>query len=106
MKESDWKTFKRIKSTAIERFCGQALAEFETIIAASDEPAHSRYLRVYELVNSRDREMARIFDAHSRSEAPMQLAAIRAKGLADEVLLGELSAEFLAQTDPAPHFGA
>jgi hypothetical protein len=44
--------------------------------------------------------MSLIFDDHSRSNAPMQLTAIRAKGLADESLLAELSDEFREQTDP------
>lgn len=100
MKESDWKTFKVIKEKAIERFCSQALEEFEEVISNTEEHVHNRYLLLYKLVQNRDKEMALIFDYHSRSKAAMQLTAMRAKGLADESLLAGLSEEFLEQTDP------
>ncbi|MBN8238547.1 hypothetical protein [Marinobacter nauticus] len=100
MKESDWKKFKVIKERAIERFCTQALDEFGEVISNTDEHVHNRYLLLYKLVQNRDKEMSLIFDDHSRSNAPMQLTAIRAKGLADESLLAELSDEFREQTDP------
>ncbi|TBW51306.1 hypothetical protein EZI54_17455 [Marinobacter halodurans] len=102
MKERDWKKFKVIKQRAIEQFCTQALDEFGEIISNSDEHVHNRYLRLYKLVRERDKEMSLVFDDHSRSKAPMQLTAIRARGLADESLLAELSDEFREQTDPKP----
>ncbi|MBF1802931.1 hypothetical protein [Alloalcanivorax profundimaris] len=100
MKESDWKKFKAIKERAIERFCTQALDEFEDVISNSDDHVHNRYRRLYKLVQNRDREMSSIFDDHSRSNAPMQLTVIRTRGLAEESLLAELSDEFREQTDP------
>lgn len=100
MKERDWKQFKVIKERALERFCSRALEEFETIISDTDEHVHDRYLALYQRVRERDKELARIFDDYSRSKASMQLLMIRAKGLADESLLGELSEEFRRQTDP------
>lgn len=100
MQESDWKKFKAIKEKAIERFCGQALKEFGEVIANTEEHVHNRYLLLYKLVQNRDKQMALIFDDHSRSKAPLQLTAIRANGLADEALLAELSKEFRTRTDP------
>jgi hypothetical protein len=104
MKESDWQKFKVIKEKAIERFCTQALNEFEETISNTGESAHDRYLQLYKLVRNRDKEMALIFDGHSRSKAPIQLMVIRSHGLTDEVLLAELSDELRDQTDPK-HFG-
>ncbi|WP_203141618.1 hypothetical protein [Marinobacter mangrovi] len=60
MKESDWKTFKVIKEKAIERFCSQALEEFEEVISNTEEHVHNRYLLLYKLVQNRDKEMALI----------------------------------------------
>jgi len=100
MKESDWKKFKAIKEKAIERFCTQALDEFGAVISKTDEHAQDRYLHLQKLLKSRDKEMSSIFNEHSRYHAQMQLMAIRARGLADEALLAELSDEFRAQTGP------
>ncbi|GGD65938.1 hypothetical protein [Lacimicrobium alkaliphilum] len=100
MKESDWKKFKIIKEKAIERFCTETLEEFGQIISNSEEHIHNRYLQLYTQVQDRNKEMARIFDGHSRNNAWCQLIAMRARGLADESLLAELSEEFLQQTDP------
>jgi hypothetical protein len=44
--------------------------------------------------------MALIFDGQSRSNATLQLLAIRSEGLADDSLLKKLSSEFLAAADP------
>jgi len=100
MKESDWKTFKKIKAKAIEDFCVQALTEFETTIHEGEYSAHETYTLLYKLVNNRDRQMALLFDGQSRSKAHIQLLAIRGEGFADEAFLTELSEEFLKQTDP------
>ncbi len=50
---------------------------------------------------NRDKQMALIFDGHSRSKAHLQLLAMRGEGLVDEELLSQLSEEFIEQTDPA-----
>ena len=105
MKESDWKGFKVIKERARERFCSLALEEFEEVevIADREEHVHNRYLLLYGLVQNRNREMSLIFDGNSRSDAPIQLTVIRAKGLVDDSLLAELSDEFRKQTDLKRH---
>jgi hypothetical protein len=101
MEESDWKIFKQIKEKAIEQFCASALSEYESIIKKKKEKSQDTYTYLYRLVINRDKQMALLFDGHSRSKAALQLLAIRGEGLADETLLNKLSPEFLQQTDPA-----
>jgi hypothetical protein len=100
MKESDWKIFKQIKENAIEKFCDKALSEYKDIINNKNEKSQETYTYLYRLVINRDKQMALLFDGHSRSKAALQLLAIRGEGLADETLLSKLSDEFLKQTDP------
>lgn len=100
MKESDWKVFKKIKEKAIELFCSRALEKIEEIIKVKDEKAYEKYILLYKLVENKDKQMALLFDGHSRSKAQLQLLAIRGEDLADESLLQELSSEFLESTDP------
>ena len=100
MNESDWKIFKEIKQKAIELFCSRALREFDEVINDKEANAHEAYTLLYKLVANRNKQMALIFDGHSRSKATLQLLAIRGESLADESLLQKLSREFLDATDP------
>jgi len=101
MKESDWKVFKQIKEQAIQLFCNNALSEYEEIIKSKKDDSQETYTYLYRMVVNRDKQMALLFDGHSRSKASLQLLAIRGEGLADEDLLKKLSADFLQQTDPS-----
>jgi len=101
MKESDWKVFKQIKEKAIQLFCNNALSEYEEIIKSKSDDSQETYTYLYRLVINRDKQMALLFDEHSRSKATLQLLAIRGENLADEDLLKKLSDEFLQQTDPS-----
>ena len=101
MKESDWKVFKQIKEQAIQLFCSNALSEYEEIIKSKKDDSQGTYTYLYRMVVNRDKQMALLFDGHSRSKASLQLLAIRGEGLADEDLLKKLSADFLQQTDPS-----
>jgi len=98
--ESDWKIFKKIKDKAIEIFCEQSLAEFRQAMDDEKNHIHNRYLLNYQLVRNRDKQMALLFDGHSRSKASLQLLAIRSEGLADEELISKLSDDFRRVTDP------
>ncbi len=100
MKESDWKKFKEIKDKAIEKYCTLVLGESEVVITDNSEHVHNRYLSLYKLIQNRNKQMARLFDGHSRSKASMQLMLIRMEGLADKALLSQLSDEFRDGTDP------
>ena len=103
MTESDWKTFKKIKEIAIEKFCKQCLAEFRDAMDDESVHVHNRYLLNYKLVQNRDKQMGLLFDGHSRSKASLQLLGIRGEGLADEELISKLSEEFRRETDPEIH---
>ena len=99
--ESDWKKFKKIKATALERFCGAALEEFEDAIANRDTSNHARYLYLYKLVENYDKRIALLFNDHSRSKAIMQLILLRQEGLVTDDELGTLSEELKKSTDPS-----
>lgn len=74
---------------ALERFCERVLHECEEVMVGRGLSAHDRYLKLYELMRERDRELAAAFDDHSRSKAVLQLIVMRRLGLiADEELHG------------------
>jgi hypothetical protein len=100
IKEADWKLFVKIKDDAIEKFCRSAFEEYADIMEDESEHIHNRYLLHYSIVENRNKQMALLFDGHSRSKAFLQLLAIRGEGLADETLISQLSEELQASTNP------
>ena len=91
--EADWKKFTKLKEKALARFCGQVLAEIDGIRANEALSSHDQYLEIFTLIRNRDRELAQIFDYHSRSKALMQLHLIVSRDLLEEKELSQLSEE-------------
>jgi hypothetical protein len=79
--ESDWRRFREVHKTLLERFCGRVLHDLAAVSHATDGTAHQRYLRAYKLLEKRDEEMAHAFDDIRRSTAIMQLGIMRRMGL-------------------------
>ena len=91
--ESDWKLFRKIRALALDRFCERTLAEMVTTASSDPRSAHDRYVAIYELLQARDKELARAFDDLRRSQAIPQLAAMWSLGLLTEAELQQFSAE-------------
>ena len=100
MKESDWKIFKEIKEQAIDKFCKDALDEFNEVINKNPNCAHNRYLYLYKLVQNKNKEMGLLFDGHSRSKANLQLFAMRMNNVANESLIKQLTSELQTSSNP------
>jgi hypothetical protein len=76
--ESDWRRFKEVYAKAEERYCARILEEVSAIVNRSaEESAQARYLKVYKLVEDRDKQMAHAFGDFRRSTAVMQLGIMR-----------------------------
>ena len=98
--ESDWKKFKKIRESALERFCGAAMDDFEEAISNRDTSNHARYLYLYKLVEAYDKRIALLFNDYSRSKAMMQLMFLRQEGLVTNDELETLSEELRKTTEP------
>jgi len=73
LSEKDWREFKVLKATALERYSASILADSAALCTDTERSSHERYLSLYKLVNQRNRAMAKAFDGHSRSKALYQL---------------------------------
>lgn len=93
MKESEWKKFKRLKETCLERYCNRVLEEAEQICAIEGKTNHERYIDLYQLMRKRDKELGNAFDGLSRSQANIQLMMMYRLGLVEESELDEFEAE-------------
>ena len=97
--EADWKTFRELRTVALERFCERVLAELVKLATDSPGSNHERYLAVYQLIKKRDKELAGAFDDFRRSTAVRQIAIIQSRGLWTEEELARFSAETRAAAE-------
>jgi hypothetical protein len=81
IKESDWKLLGQLRTIALERFCQRILSEIERINISDTKSYHQRYLEIYQVIESRDKEIAQTFNDHRRSTALNELALIQSHGL-------------------------
>jgi hypothetical protein len=90
--ESDWKVFRQLRELALQRFCQRVLIEVEKISSDPTASFHDRYLRVYRLLQGRDRELGDAFNAPRRSTAMVQLVIIKAQRLLEPEELARFTA--------------
>jgi hypothetical protein len=93
IKEADWKLLRRLHAVAVERFCQSALEEISGAASASDGGYHSSFLKVFALVNKRDKELGRTFDNLRRSNALFLLAGLKGRRLLSEEEFSQFSPE-------------
>ncbi|MCK4708732.1 MAG: hypothetical protein KAU21_08950, partial [Gammaproteobacteria bacterium] len=98
--ESDWKTFKKIKEKALEKFCAAVISDCEVAIAGKDASHYESYLALYRMVEKYDKKLGNIFDGLSRSSAYLQLMVMRSEGLVEDADLLSLSEEAKQLTKP------
>jgi hypothetical protein len=91
IKEADWKLLRIVHQLALERYCDRVLREVERVVQDGSMGAHERYQGLFELVQRRDREIARLFDDPRRSTALTMLAGLHAEGLLTDEELSRLS---------------
>jgi hypothetical protein len=89
--ESDWKKYKELRKLALDRFCQGVLAETRTVAQNGALSAHARYLTLYRLIRSRDKDMAMTFDGLSRKDAWLSLRLMVAHNLLTDAELSVLS---------------
>ena len=95
--ESDEKLLRQLHPVALERFCERVLGEVEQVAADSSKNYHQRFLDLYTLIHDSDRELGHTFDHPRRSEAIVELAAIKK----NELLTDEEFSMFSLETREA-----
>lgn len=90
--ERDWKVFRTVREAALDRFCARVLKKAASVIQDKGTN-HERYLRLYRLLQERDRDIAFAFNDFRRSTAIIQLARIHALGVVTNEELARFSPE-------------
>jgi hypothetical protein len=102
--ESDWKKFKKVKEAALESFCGAILNDVAEGLEDENNPTnHGKYIYLYRLIENYDKQIALLFNDHSRSKAIIQLMMLRREGLVLDEDVKILSAELQDRTNPAKY---
>lgn len=87
--EANWKHFKKIRLIALDRYCTAILQEAQDICGSESYSSHERYLKLYSLIQKRNKAMKFPFDGLSRSTAPLKLKVMCDMGLVtDEEMQG------------------
>jgi hypothetical protein len=93
IKESDWKKFRQLRLVALDRFCQRVLSEINVICSDKGKTNHERYGEVFGIIEKRDKELADMFDAESRSRAFMHLLLIQSRDLLTQEEMSVFSPE-------------
>ena len=92
--ESDWKVFRSLHPVALERFCKRVLDEAAAITGDNNRTHHQGYLALFELIENRNEEIARMFDELKRSTAKLHMLMLHQEELLTDAEIGRFSPEF------------
>jgi len=91
--EKDWKIIRAIKDEKLNAVCADILNEINQEIRDKEENNHKAYLNIWNVVNTRDNDIAEMFNDLRRSNAVCKLALWYKKGYLTENELNEFSDE-------------
>jgi hypothetical protein len=97
--EADWKLLRKLHETALQRYCSQVLDEYRDVLDRPSDSPHARFLELFELTHTRNRDLAFAFDDLRRSTALLRLIAMRKLGVITEEDLLPFSAETRARLE-------
>lgn len=92
MTESEWKILRTVKEAALERLCGRIMDECQAAIGGSGTN-HERYLRLFQVIEEGDKDIALAFNGLRRSTADQSLGVMARLGLVTDEELGRFSEE-------------
>lgn len=91
--ESDWRLFRQLHPFVRDTFCDSILREITRVASDAAKTPHERYLKIYKLVQEKDRLLADAFNSPRRSTVLSRLAMIHSHGLFTEEEITRFSAE-------------
>jgi len=91
--EKDWKIIRAIKDEKLNAVCADILDEIDREIKNKEEKNHKAYLSIWNIVNTRDRDVADMFNDLKRSNAVYKLALWYKNGYLTDKELNQFSEE-------------
>ncbi len=93
MNEQDWRHFSPLRDRLLERFCTRIIDEVVAMATRTDIAAHDRYLKIFQLVQDRDKQVAYMFYQPARSRMRQQVFSMIDNDLFTEEELAGFSEE-------------
>jgi hypothetical protein len=75
--EADWKVLRSVKDAALNRLCERILEECRGVMDDLSLTPHQRYLKLFELIQDRDDDIANAFNDMRRSRALNRISWIK-----------------------------
>jgi hypothetical protein len=91
--ERDWKLLRELKPVTLERLCERILRSAAEITTRSGLTNHQRYIKMWELIQEQNEEVALAFDDHRRSTAFLKILQIHRSGLFTDEEFARFSGE-------------
>lgn len=91
--ESNWKKIRAIKDKKLNALCADILDEINQEIMDKEDKNHKAYLKVWDIVNTKDKDIADMFNDIRRSNAVFKLALWYKNGYLTEKELNEFTQE-------------
>jgi hypothetical protein len=73
IKESDWKLLRKKKDKILNDHCNKILMQIESLTRKRSGREHDIYLRLWEILKEKDKEISYMFDDLKRSNAIMKI---------------------------------
>jgi hypothetical protein len=89
--EQDWKRLRALKDKKLNEICADILSEINHEIKNKEDQNHKAYLKVWEIVDKRDDDIADMFNDLRRSNAVFKLALWKKKGYLSDKELNEFT---------------
>ena len=90
--ESDWKLLRQFHELALDRFSQRILDEVDRCASDTGKSPHQRYLEIFKLIKTQDKELARIFDDLRRSNEFVAVLNFKTQNLLSEAEFDRFSA--------------
>ena len=91
--ERDWKKLRDMKDDLLQVACGRILDKAAKLVAQRKDTDHKTYRALWKMLREEDREIALMFNDVKRSTAFFKLATWYSRGLIDNDVLQQFSAE-------------
>ena len=95
--EPDWRTLRKLQPILLDRLCRRVLKEIEFAASDTSREAHETYLKLVELAQRRDRDIADGFNDMRRSTATLRIFHLRRLDLMTDEEFARFSAETCAE---------
>ncbi len=91
--EEDWEKIRAIKDKKLDAICADILDEINREIKNKEDDNHKAYLKVWDIVNRRDMDIAEMFNDLKRSNAVFKLSLWYKNGYLTEQELNKFTRE-------------